>query len=1287
MEITIFDIPEKEITTNKTQKELEYEILIKNSRFASFHFYNFLDMDNDELQKSADSNILSITCMQVAEWCIPITDRKSKYSISVQFNKNILVYDVGIGKIMIPSGSHVQISGFYLPSILHKYYDTSIMTAELINTKILLNCGKFGITEPISSQYIQTRKELTNIKQSVNSVIFKDEKHAKHVIEKTNKLIQYLKSTYNTGLPLILTDAKFKPFEQEKFDNPADLKWEFNSKLTSSDTADHKEIKKILDDISVDPKGISDIAIYDLLYLDNAIRLFNIGRYLGIKHKMYAEELELFNRNIKVKSTEELQFAISYGKKLEDARKSMISYHKFGILDISKLTGKQTDIINLEYKKLLQKNTNTELFDSLQHTFDELNVSNCKKYLTQIEKKYGKLLDKDELLDGACPHIYHYGVIYIKNFNKPWLGTELRNFMIHQFGIEDTSGFYCKICGEHIADPDTVSIKFSSNYTEDLLQTAIWKEAMYIISSYIRFSIPCPLKPFVSSVASGIYGKLSEEEAKLLKSKTSTGISIKDTMSVYTSIYVFAVCSALIIENPTKIMFGKESNGKKREINKKFSKQDKHSEYMENITVDKADDENDKVDKNSKDNNNVDDHNANDNVENIDNTENTKNETDEEPISTINTKKFKKSTKTKTKLPTNKSQKKNNKKIKGGMLYFSGSRRKYLGGKSTKNIKNYEAQVMTTALKLIFLTKNAVINKIQINSDIIKTMFLSVYKWAKQYSKPIKITDNKQLDDTLQQEQFYEYLTVMKKISNYQNKDKKNKEFVETTFSILGKKYSDDTKDKSPYNQITSPTIWTYNEPYSRYQYLSFMQMFEYVKDELFLEKCVPRHPKLLQNIEKYEEIKKLEDEVYFNISKKHIRPFLSIKMNKILYPTYDITQFYCPNGENHKVGSFLYEGKGIKLEYTNSEIIDMIGNSSRVDIKKINKFYTTQLYNERCEKCKKLIRTLEKSNKKDIFKKLNDINAFYQYFEIRCPKGDLHEFQNAVCVKCKFNNELKKTNNADYYQKYIDRYKQIENKKYQLSNEYLKKIKDFTLESKKYTTERKSTYKYTLQQTAQWSKITDVKYNLLLNIGLMEGLDMLDIEKGKLNPYKTFQENSTIFETQAIKLRGYIVKTLRTYNKLINNNLDNKLKTFMDKHKKTFNMHDIPKIEFNFITDDILFLDGYYQANFLMEYLASVICKIHDKKTEKNKSTVDRLIKYLTDDIMQDEKLTSKAIPIFKNMEDITLDDSGISSADDTDISIGETNTEDSQEENQIDMNLEDAYDVENAEAIWENE
>ena len=30
-EITIFDIPEKEITINKSQRELEYEILEKNS--------------------------------------------------------------------------------------------------------------------------------------------------------------------------------------------------------------------------------------------------------------------------------------------------------------------------------------------------------------------------------------------------------------------------------------------------------------------------------------------------------------------------------------------------------------------------------------------------------------------------------------------------------------------------------------------------------------------------------------------------------------------------------------------------------------------------------------------------------------------------------------------------------------------------------------------------------------------------------------------------------------------------------------------------------------------------------------------------------------------------------------------------------------------------------------------------------------------------------------------------------------------------------------------------------
>ena len=43
-EIVIFDVPEKEPTINKSQKELEYENLEKNSKLPGYHFKNFFNM-------------------------------------------------------------------------------------------------------------------------------------------------------------------------------------------------------------------------------------------------------------------------------------------------------------------------------------------------------------------------------------------------------------------------------------------------------------------------------------------------------------------------------------------------------------------------------------------------------------------------------------------------------------------------------------------------------------------------------------------------------------------------------------------------------------------------------------------------------------------------------------------------------------------------------------------------------------------------------------------------------------------------------------------------------------------------------------------------------------------------------------------------------------------------------------------------------------------------------------------------------------------------------------------
>ena len=287
------------------------------------------------------------------------------------------------------------------------------------------------------------------------------------------------------------------------------------------------------------------------------------------------------------------------------------------------------------------------------------------------------------------------------------------------------------------------------------------------------------------------------------------------------------------------------------------------------------------------------------------------------------------------------------------------------------------------------------------------------------------------------------------------------------------------------------------------------------------------------------------------------------------------------------------------------------------------------------------------------MFKKLDHISAFFQYYKDRCPINELHEIKDDKCKKCNISTNELDTMDKNYYNKYVDRFKKVEGKNQGLIVSKLKQAnseqshasnstqsKDQKSKRNNSLTSVNDNYTFSMKNLAEWSKLSNIKYSLLLNIGLTEEYKWDDIEKSGVQPHNivllsekkftnetpsdtikitpvvnpiekddpnvphNFEEiiadinlmdelniktkyfpNSIrfpvgLYKTQALKLKAYILQIIRLYNTVLNYedvaNLSQELKDIITL-QKNINSTDIKKYMPN-ITDEFHKLDQEYK-------------------------------------------------------------------------------------------------------------
>ena len=635
----------------------------------------------------------------------------------------------------------------------------------------------------------------------------------------------------------------------------------------------------------------------------------------------------------------------------------------------------------------------------------------------------------------------------------------------------------------------------------------------------------------------------------------------------------------------------------------------------------------------------------------------------------------------------------------GGNPLHMNKLQKFSGGE--QKIKQSVLQnIINNALYLILKTKNISINNtLSLSHDSIKPILLKAYKWVKSLelsNTKEQINDEKSAKSNNLSKEYqmkynnhiYEYLVYVRDMYEYyKNPDvlvfsKKNPKSVSSEYSIktiLGRDWPEIEKgfkdNISIYQDVIIPDLWSQSSSeLSKYKYESFKNFIEYIKLKLYNENTIPMNHKLQEHIDKYKFLKDMENK-FFNEQKiQRNRPFNNIILNEDLSVTMNdfrpskiyIENYYDNNGIPHKFNIFVYQSinnKGIyigpKKEYTNKDIISML----QTDIKKTNIFKYTFIVDKRCSVCNVLQSNVKNKTIEKSLKNISDIKDFYLYYENRCPKGELHNFiinvKENKCNKCGITENLFDTKNKEFYNKYIKIYEKEIIEKNKLERNNISSL--FIKKSNKTETPIKKYPEWVINNASllTLSKQFNIKYNILINLGLSSGVMYKLIEKERINPSATATPDMIC--SRNIYLYGYYLDIIHKYYLIKNYEIASfipyTLKLILEKNKIRELNKKLPDLDKTILIkyDYYKFtLSNKYLSNFLLYIISNTLLTIYNNLKKNQVVVANELVLYIINEIIANDKMlslpdiTKFVIPGFKDELNDNFEALNISDDDD---------------------------------------
>ncbi len=1281
IEISIF-VDEQEVSLDKSQKELLYDELKKVGPHGAPYYDLLFDLDEHiEKSKQPNTNMPEILAKWLLDHTIPIisnevinrTKKKDEFSISMESEHALKCFSLKTKKIIyLARGDQFQLHGLLVPrqkfGKMTKMYDYYSMASACD----LLQAGFYGSNLPLKGRNIGIYSSYSTPK-----FLFVDDGQAKQIMEKLIKYVTECELMHDALSIFRLEDLQILNCRELGFLEIPKLELPKQHETLIFEDFD-KNLLTMLDPIQPTKFNEFYTNILGALVQEGNLPIYNLGYFLGDNHADFTSKID----------TKKKQFAFedSYGRQVKDAQRTfnklslmkIISLEKFQTSKLDSLTDKQKKLVELEYNKR-EKAANAKLDTKLIKLFDSLAFLHGKKLksaLKEIAESAKQDIKNKTIVEsaGVCSHHY-YKYLFIDEIGHTNVAQER---LLFEFALPmEENTHYCKVCGEKLAEEDVEAqlnffgdriVNIGMNES-DPIQTIIWKEATNIVSTYVRFTDPIPTKSLINSLVAGLRNVVQFEESQLFKIKNVDGSS-RDSTSLFAAIYIYAALAALMYHNPGKMTFAKEKSNAKTEKNDIDPTQTIKSELAaETKTATGSGQIKAKIRKNK--------------------------------ISKIQSAEANDETK---------------KALQNGHLVVKGGKVVVV-----KDSKKAEEMTVRNALLLLIISKDLTRQKLNVTVPMLSTMFSKAYKWALEHAKPIQVDRDiaKQLQiDPITFDSFYQFINRVN-LHSYFAGHRKFPPALNDIVANIGKTKEQVMKMTNPYGDLSLVKQWKIElgeyrglPEYEKYVYDCYVALHEYLTQAVFSVSAVPIHVRLEDYRKKYQYLLDFDAKYQTIIKRRKLKPFLRLKTQEDItwirnrFLTINLANHYCPSGNFHKGGEYVFAPKS-KTKTKDERVIkkdEILAWIKTNDKDKIQEFANLEIVDERCQLCGLHFRhaiyddkTLQKLKK--IHENQDNIYAFYSYYESRCPVDNLHEMSNNTCTKCGYNPEWKKQNDITedpYYNKYVSKFKTIRKNENKIEFTYTNRSSQ--TEKTKYSV-KDIKWEYSLRYTNELSKMFDIKYNIIINLGLLEKISFIYIEQTKLNPSKDAYSQ----KARSLRIRDYILFAMREYMEIVKYNevaqIKPEIKKLLDDQKKirpsdnlTETLPNLPEfVEENERYEMALVPEKY--TNWLQEFLAKMLVDIVLNSKEKDKPFAKNIASYLLNTILKKDRYYSKAAPVFFKVdataiEEDVSDGESLGSTDEISSQLSDSSQEpvsDVEVEN-MDFNN-DGYDVENEEDVWEKD
>lgn len=506
-------------------------------------------------------------------------------------------------------------------------------------------------------------------------------------------------------------------------------------------------------------------------------------------------------------------------------------------------------------------------------------------------------------------------------------------------------------------------------------------------------------------------------------------------------------------------------------------------------------------------------------------------------------------------------------------------------------------RLFTDGVNIMVSTSDKLINRVpHMSIDSIKSLFIKAYKdvsslhiHSEHYNSNILPPEH------VANSVVYGYVYYINKKTNPEL------DFYDIK-NILGAKLTEVNDLSNIAHNVKTPAIWKsvssstpgvsfsrdYLDLYNKYAYVSFIHFIKYIK----YGACTSDSGAHREHLLEYEKIKKIEDRLMCMRGKTIISnpiKFKNTHHNDYVHTRPELYHTYCADGRLHEFDIRVYL-LGDSYTYIHKKDINkMVKNRESND-----KFRKMILIDRKCTLCGNLQSKLRPYKKpvSVIINAANQVSAFYDMYVYRCPSGDIHEWNNVKCVKCVkcgITHDIIRNKDMDFFLKYektFDGDKHNRNKQKKKIYTYYRAIPPV---EKTY-----QEWKLTDKSVLELSKKTNNSYNLMMNIGMLEGNSFKIMTSDA--PDKSIIERESRNPNRLLRLISHM-RTMRIEYEQLRNRKSKAagINTIMDKWKGV-DFGTFPDIYADFSSKFEYYgkiLDIPLMSNFVLDAIASSLLSI----------------------------------------------------------------------------------------------